>query len=158
MSQTSFNCTSDGCKPKQWQQKGSYDILSRHPAVCYTSVVSPALSGNTTLFSPIIFLSCEGKFCGYLIMCDNVSSFERFYNKVLIFSESFCIIIEDNKTLMINIQLFQLRKGCWVPLSRQGWAIICRRSGSKLKTVVVLGAWRKRDGSFLITCVIIMTL
>ena len=151
--------SSQSCDSK----KVSHDILSLHPAVCYTSLVSPAFPG----IIPLLFLhiyslnwlsSCEGKFCVYFVMCDYVLICARSYNTVFILDEAFAYFVEESKTLKINVQLFQLRKGCWVPLSMQGWAIICRQSGSKLKTLVALVAWRKKDGSFLITCVITMML
>ena len=54
------------------------------------------------------------------VMSDNVLICVRFYNNISILDEAIAYILEESKTLKINVQLFQLRKGCWVPLSRQG--------------------------------------
>ena len=54
------------------------------------------------------------------LMSDSVLICVRFYNNISILDEAIAYILEESKTLKINVQLFQLRKGCWVPLSRQG--------------------------------------
>ena len=54
------------------------------------------------------------------VMCDNVLTCVRFYDNVFILDEAIAYFLEESITLKINVQLFQLRKGCWVPLSRQG--------------------------------------
>ena len=54
------------------------------------------------------------------VMCDIVLICVRFYDNVFILDEAIAYFLEESKTLKINVQLFQLRKGCWVPFSRQG--------------------------------------
>ena len=54
------------------------------------------------------------------VMCDIVLICVRFYDNVFILDEAIAYFLEESKTLKINVQLFQLRKGYWVPLSMQG--------------------------------------